>query len=121
MKNIQDKVEEYIEAPDVPENSFECGWEYELIGQYASAMGFYLKCAELTDNEVLAYECLMRKAICFKKRQGGLRGLVIWRAWSCRRPEDARASMRTCASVRTVRCAQLIFQIFHDFTMRHFQ
>ena len=42
MKNIQDKVEEYIEAPDVPENSFECGWEYELIGQYASAMGFYL-------------------------------------------------------------------------------
>ena len=70
MKNIQDKVEEYIEAPDVPENSFECGWEYELIGQYASAMGFYLKCAELTDNDVLAYECLMRKAICFKKLGG---------------------------------------------------
>ena len=65
--SLQSKLENYIEAPDVPENSFEIGWEYELIGQYASAMGYYLKCAELTDNELLAYECLCRKAICFTK------------------------------------------------------
>ena len=65
--SLQSKLENYIEAPDVPENSFEIGWEYELIGQYASAMGYYLKCAELTDNALLAYEFLCRKAICFTK------------------------------------------------------
>ena len=70
MNELQAKLEQYIEAPDVPEHSFECGWEYELIGQYASAMGYYLKCAELTDNDLLAYECLMRKAICFRRLGG---------------------------------------------------
>ena len=68
--SLQAKLENYIEAPDVPETSFEVGWEYELIGQYASAMGYYLKCAELTDNDLLAYECLCRKAICFGKAGG---------------------------------------------------
>ena len=68
--DIQVKLEQYIDAPDVPEHSFEAGWEYELAGQYASAMGFYLKCAELTDNDLLAYECLMRKAICFNRLGG---------------------------------------------------
>ena len=58
--NLQAKLEQYIEAPDVPEHSFECGWEYEHLGQYASAMGYYL----------LAYECLLRKAICFRRLGG---------------------------------------------------
>ena len=68
--SLQQKLETYIEAPHVPENSYAIGYEYELMGQTASAMGFYLKCAELTDNKLLAYECLLRKAICFRK-QGG--------------------------------------------------
>ena len=59
---IQNKIEEYILDPDEPTNSFAVGYEYELIGQYASAMGYYLKCAELTDDDKLAYECLLRKA-----------------------------------------------------------
>ena len=68
--SLQQSLERYIETPHVPENSFAIGYEYELKGQTASAMGFYLKCAELTDNKLLAYECLLRKAICFRK-QGG--------------------------------------------------
>lgn len=67
---LQQNLERYIETPHVPENSFAIGYEYELMGQTASAMGFYLKCAELTDDKLLAYECLLRKAICFRK-QGG--------------------------------------------------
>ena len=66
--SLQQKLETYIEAPHVPENSYSIGYEYELMGQTASAMGFYLKCAELTDDKMLAYECLLRKAICFKKQ-----------------------------------------------------
>tara|TARA_R110000824_G_scaffold386186_1_gene580729 strand:+ start:2378 stop:3109 length:732 start_codon:yes stop_codon:yes gene_type:complete len=63
--SIQNKIEEYILDPDEPTNSFAVGYEYELIGQYASAMGYYLKCAELTDDDKLAYECLLRKAQCY--------------------------------------------------------
>jgi tetratricopeptide (TPR) repeat protein len=66
--SLQQKLETYIDAPHVPENSYAIGYEYELMGQTASAMGFYLKCAELTDDKMLAYECLLRKAICFKKQ-----------------------------------------------------
>jgi hypothetical protein len=68
--SVQEKLEQYIEAPTVPEHSFEIGYEYELIGQYASAMGYYLKCAENTDSDLLAYECLVRKALCFRKLGG---------------------------------------------------
>jgi tetratricopeptide (TPR) repeat protein len=66
--SLQQKLETYIDAPHVPENSYAIGYEYELMGQTASAMGFYLKCAELTDDKMLAYECLLRKAICFRKQ-----------------------------------------------------
>jgi len=66
--SLQIKLETYIDAPHVPENSYAIGYEYELMGQTASAMGFYLKCAELTDDKMLAYECLLRKAICFRKQ-----------------------------------------------------
>ena len=41
--SLQQKLETYIEAPHVPENSYAIGYEYELMGQTASAMGFYLK------------------------------------------------------------------------------
>ena len=67
IMSLKIKLEEYIQDPDEPTNSFEVGREYELIGQYASAMGYYLKCAELTDDDKLAYECLLRKAQCYNE------------------------------------------------------
>ena len=60
MRQIEIKLEEYLADPTEPMTSFNMGLEYELIGQYASAMGYYLKAAELTDDDKLAYECLLR-------------------------------------------------------------
>ena len=77
---LQQKLEEYILDPDEPINSFEIGYEYELKGQYASAMGYYLKCAELTDDDKLAYECLLRKARCYNElpdRQAHVRNCCL--------------------------------------------
>tara|TARA_Y100001963_G_scaffold156563_1_gene250481 strand:- start:908 stop:1558 length:651 start_codon:yes stop_codon:yes gene_type:complete len=77
---LQLKLEEYILDPDEPINSFELGYEYELKGQYASAMGYYLKCAELTDDDKLAYECLLRKAQCYNElpdRQAHVRNCCL--------------------------------------------
>ena len=67
MRQIEIKLEEYLADPTEPMTSFNMGLEYELIGQYASAMGYYLKAAELTDDDKLAYECLLRKAMCYKE------------------------------------------------------
>tara|TARA_R110000824_G_scaffold43293_9_gene126889 strand:- start:1393 stop:2052 length:660 start_codon:yes stop_codon:yes gene_type:complete len=66
MRQIEIKLEEYLADPTEPMNSFNLGLEYELVEQYASAMGYYLKAAELTDDDKLAYECLLRKAMCYK-------------------------------------------------------
>jgi tetratricopeptide (TPR) repeat protein len=66
MQELISKIEQYIADPDEPLNSFELGYQYELMGHMASAMGYYLKCAELTDETKVAYECLLRKAICLE-------------------------------------------------------
>ena len=66
MRQIEIKLEDYLAEPQEPMNCFNLGREYELVGQYASAMGYYLKAAELTDDDKFAYECLLRKAMCYK-------------------------------------------------------
>ena len=63
--SLEQKLKKYILASDEPLNCFELGYEYELIEQYASAMGYYLKCAELTKDDRVAYHSLLRKARCF--------------------------------------------------------
>tara|TARA_R110000796_G_scaffold70138_3_gene159849 strand:+ start:2966 stop:3622 length:657 start_codon:yes stop_codon:yes gene_type:complete len=66
MQELNNRIEQYIKDPDEPTNSFQLGYQYELMGHPASAMGYYLKCAELTDDNKLAYECLLRKAMCYQ-------------------------------------------------------
>ena len=45
-------------------NNFELAYSYEGIGQTASALSYYLRCAEFTENDDLAYECLLRMSLC---------------------------------------------------------
>ena len=47
-KDLKYHLDNYIEDPKNPDNNFWLGWEYEKIGQYASAHTYYLRCAELT-------------------------------------------------------------------------
>ena len=49
-------------------NNFEIGYSYEKIGQTASALSYYLRCAEFTENDHLAYECLLRMALCLSQQ-----------------------------------------------------
>lgn len=58
----------YIDDPST-ENMFDCGVEYENKGQTASAIGFYHQCAERAiDNDLLAYEALIRMSLCYEKQ-----------------------------------------------------
>jgi hypothetical protein len=59
-KEIQPLLEKYIFTPHDPEVNFWLAWEYEKIGQNASALSYYLRCAELSDNKDLVYECLLK-------------------------------------------------------------
>ena len=63
---LQSLLEHFIKNPDDNLNKFWLGYEYENLGHLSSAMGYYLSCAENTDDDTLAYECLIRKAACFR-------------------------------------------------------
>lgn len=58
-----------------PDKSYALGLEYENLGQTASAITYYLRCAERTQSEILAYECLIRMALCFERQ--GNRSLTV--------------------------------------------
>jgi len=49
-------------------NNFNLGYEYEDIDQTASALSYYLRCAEFTKNKDLSYECLLRMSKCLSKQ-----------------------------------------------------
>ena len=58
----------YIQNPKLAENNFNLAIYYENIGQTASAVSYYLRTAERTQDKVLQYECLLRASICFDKQ-----------------------------------------------------
>ncbi len=60
-------LSKYIKTP-TPPIMFDLGFEYERLGQTASAIGYYHKCAERSSDDGLAYEALLRIAICYDKQ-----------------------------------------------------
>jgi hypothetical protein len=59
----------YISNPDDAENNFALALHYDNIDQTATALSYYLRTAERTDDDLLKYECLLKGAMCFE-RQG---------------------------------------------------
>ena len=50
--------------------NFDLAYAYDINGQYAAANSYYLRCAEFTENNILASECLLRCSFLMNK-QGG--------------------------------------------------
>ena len=69
-------LDHYIQVPNSPELNFYIGCYYDNIGQTASAVSFYLRAAERTSEDLLAYECMLRCSMCFE-RQGCRNNSVI--------------------------------------------
>ena len=59
-KLIQPHLNNYIKEPLNPEYNFWLAHEYEKIGQNAAALSYYLRCAELSKDKDLVYECLLK-------------------------------------------------------------
>lgn len=70
MSNIdfQNVLHAYVIDPHHPEKNFNLGCLYDFEGHSASALSFYLRTAELSDNPDLVYEALIRAALGFKKQ-----------------------------------------------------
>lgn len=52
--------------PDYPQYNYELGRVYESMKQYAAAISFYLRAAELSNDTHLSYDALLRIYFCFK-------------------------------------------------------
>lgn len=66
---ISDLLHQYTTDLDNPILIQNIAYEYERLGQTASAISFYLRAAEKTTDKVLSYKCLIKLAQCFE-RQG---------------------------------------------------
>jgi len=75
---MNDALYQYALDTENPETNFTLALEYEKIGQTASAITYYLRAADRTDDLNLAYECLLHCASCFhtqKNRDYTVKGL----------------------------------------------
>ena len=68
MKTQRTPLEDYAYDTENPEKNFNLARWYQEQGQTASAISFYLRAADRTDNLNLAYECLLHMAKCFDQQ-----------------------------------------------------
>jgi tetratricopeptide (TPR) repeat protein len=66
---LNDLLNEYIFDCENPILNYKLGLEYEKLGQTASAVSYFLRVVERTDDDLMAYECLLRLGQCFEKQR----------------------------------------------------
>jgi hypothetical protein len=59
----------YIQDSDNPSINFSLAQEYDALGQTASALGFYLRCAERSQDPLQQYTALLHCALCFERQR----------------------------------------------------
>ena len=70
MEGIKSGIEKIINTPYEDKQNFDLGYSYENEGQYASAVSFYLRCAEFSSKNLLISESLIRASLCISKQKG---------------------------------------------------
>ena len=68
-KDLQEKLKDLIYDPYNPNTNFELALEYKKYEQTAIALSYYLRCAEFTNNNILASEALIRASFCINRQQ----------------------------------------------------
>lgn len=75
-----DNLIKFINNPYNPEINFWLGYEYDLEGHKAAAISYYLRAAEYSTDKDLAYEALIKIALCLKhigKRQQSVKNAIL--------------------------------------------
>ena len=68
MDNLTRALYEYVYDTENAEKNYLLGAEYFSIEQTASAISYFLRAAERTEDKDLAYLCMIRIAQCFEKQ-----------------------------------------------------
>lgn len=66
--DVENLLNNYVLNPNDPENNYLLARYYHNIGQTASAVSYYIRTAERTENKLLQYECLIQCARCFESQ-----------------------------------------------------
>lgn len=98
--DINKQLQEYVEFPNDSMSNFRLAYAYEIHGHQSAAFSFYLRAAEMSTTDILAYECLLRMAICISSignRVYSLKGIIL-RAISIdpTRPEGYSMMAKVC-------------------------
>jgi len=65
---MDDTLYNYIQDTENAESNFNLAVQYEILGQTASAISYYLRAADRADDLNLVYESLIRMSYCFNKQ-----------------------------------------------------
>jgi hypothetical protein len=79
MDNKYPELIDYCLDSEDAEKNFNLALWYENQGQTASAISFFIRSAERTDDILMSYECLIRASLCFDRqgnRNSTVRGLL---------------------------------------------
>jgi tetratricopeptide (TPR) repeat protein len=91
MSTLQRALHQYVLEPRNAAVNYNLGLQYHAINNSAAAISFFLRAAELTDDDDLAYTCLLLNAINFRKqgrRNGSFKNQVNHAMGLCpERPE----------------------------------
>jgi len=67
-KLLSDLLYRFIADPEHVAHNLNLAIFYDTIGQTASAVSYYLRAAERTDQDIIKYQCVLRAGICFSKQ-----------------------------------------------------
>lgn len=91
MNTLQPLLNSFVDDPENSYINFELGKYYHSIGQTSSAVSYYIRTAERTEDKKLAYTCLLACALCFETqgtRSNSVKGMLQTAVSICpKRPE----------------------------------
>jgi FkbM family methyltransferase len=73
--SLTDLLYKFIDDSEDPISNFNLAVHYHSIGQTASALSYYLRTAERSDEKIMQYQCLLSAANCFKSQ--GTRNFTV--------------------------------------------
>jgi tetratricopeptide (TPR) repeat protein len=79
MNDLQNLLDEFVRDPENPINNLNLAKFYHSIGQTASAISYYTRTAERTEDKTLMYACLLAASDCFNSqgcRNNSVKGLL---------------------------------------------
>ena len=79
MTNLQELLNEFAYDPENSDLNFKLASYYHSIGQTASAVSYYIRTAERTNDKRLIYSCLLAASQCFDSqgcRSVSVKGLI---------------------------------------------